>query len=446
MALPLAVVAVLAAAGWVGLAHGRALAVRIHRGQAVASAAGLLMMTLALCGAARWVLHPTRADVVALDKVWPEPAGGWVAGVARLAHRPSFTPWVLLDERGGFRVLAGDTSSFSRAPQPVFAADGRLAAWKRLTGWLERFEEVGFLALGEGEAQPLPATLRVQWRAQLALSADGSLLAVREGRRLSLLTVEGMQVLAAADLPGEGTASEAMWIAERELRLARAVQTPAGWDLQLRRLSAERRLTVAPPRPLVSGAEWAPLFVSPAGDGILVVRGYRGTGAVSLYDGRSGEARAELAPATDLRYRNARFLADGRVAVLVPRAGGVAVALFGADGAPLAEWPLGQGSGGTLGQQWSADTLAVTVQVGERREGRGDLRALDLGDGSVRSYGRLLSPSWSTALVPGSPGTRLVWDPAAERWERIDPATGSRRPLLSHLASRSAADGGPTSR
>jgi hypothetical protein len=169
---------------------------------------------------------------------------------------------------------------------------------------------------------------------------------------------------------------------------------------------------------------------------VLVQRGYRGRGPATLHDALSGEQLALLAPRSDLRWRRARFLADGRIAMLVRRGGGVALRLVAPDGGSLGDLPLGPGDGGWVGGEWRAGHLPVTVVLRDRATGRpvSEVRELDLATGAVHRLAGV--PAWvspvdiDSTLAVGAPATRLFWGPTDGRLLSIDPATGAPRALL----------------
>ena len=128
----------LAFGGGLGLARGGVLLARVHRVQASAVAAGLLLAALAADGFTRWALAVESDDLAAVHGVAAAPAGPWVAVMGEVRLRPSYAPWLLADPATG-RSLRLSPSSYhpleSDAGSPlVFAADGRAGVWKRPRG------------------------------------------------------------------------------------------------------------------------------------------------------------------------------------------------------------------------------------------------------------------------------------------------------------------------
>jgi hypothetical protein len=241
----------------------------------------------------------------------------------------------------------------------------------------------------------------------------------------------GGRLLAVAPLAAAGPWDESLCLAGSELRHVRVVDDGRRWSLEVRRLAAGGADAGSPAVQVLAPGPPPFLQVSPDCNRLAVVRGPRGRGEVTLHDGQTAAEIARLAPPAALRWRTARFLADGRLAVLVPHGNGLVVALHDADGGLLRELPLGEGSGGTLGHQWRREGLLVTVLRGPTGDPRRELREVDLRSGAVRPIVEPLALAewWQPDRAePGSLATTLFLD-GERRLVALDP-TGARRQLL----------------
>ena len=402
--------------GGFGLARGGTLLARVHRAQAIAVAAGLLVAALAAVGFTRWALAVEPADLVSVEAVAVSPAGPWVAVVGDLRLRPSYAPWLLTDPATGrsLTLSAGFYRFFDSGASPpvVFTADGRGAVSMRARGGhFAGPSELDWIELGPRLRQ-VPTGITVASASQTALLADSSRLAVAEPNRLAVWSEQGRRLLAAAELPGaQPYWQQLRWVAPQRLRLARIVNDPGEapwlqvWDLEV----GARRLATRFARPL-DPADSAGAALSADGARLLVVHGMAGRGGVSLLDATSGETVAELAAPAPAVWVSAAFVAGGRVAVATGHQGRLTLRLFDRDGVLVHELPLGAGRWAWLGAPWSVDELPFTANVRASAlpslSWQGELRVVNLATGRVRVLGGRLAPV--AGAHPWSPGDDCV--------------------------------------
>jgi hypothetical protein len=417
----------LALGGGFGLARGGVLLARVHRAQACAVAAGLLVAALAAVVFTRWALAVDAADLRRVAAVIPAPAGPWIAVGGELRLRPSYAPWLLVDPTTGrsLPLSAGfhhpAAIGYEAASTVVFAADGRSAAWMRPRGG--RFagpRELMWLDLQPGP-RLVPTGIAVASGWQTALLPEGGRLAVAEPTRLAAWSDDGRRLLAAAKLPPtQPSWPQLRWVTPDRLRLARIANSTDEaprlqvWDLEV----GARRLDARLDRPLATTL--TAMALSSDGARLLLVHGMTGRGGVTLVDAASGEPVAELATPARAAWVSAGFLSGGRVALITGQSGRLTLRLFARDGVLVGELPLGAGRWAWLGAPWSRHEVPFTASVRRREAGaepswHGELRVADLATGRVRVLGGRLAPvagahPWSPGsdrIAPGAPGTRL---------------------------------------
>ena len=160
---------------------------------------------------------------------------------------------------------------------------------------------------------------------------------------------------------------------------------------------------------------------------------------VALYDGASGAQIAVLAEGDSVATRRARFLSDGRVALVEGSRAGSRLRLFSREGREELSLPLpgadavAVGGEPAPGRLWVATKLDAPGAAGVVAGGRAwKLAVVDLAAGSVREVATgIWSPNYwpgfsvppSVQPAPGAPGTRLLV--AADlSLVRVDPESG----------------------
>jgi len=159
----------------------------------------------------------------------------------------------------------------------------------------------------------------------------------------------------------------------------------------------------------------------------------RGAG---LFDGRSGQAIADLQTRPGAFAADAGFLSDGRIALAETGPSGAQVRLFSGDGHELAAVPLGRArfvrldgepmrgrlAVGLIAAPFGASDLAVVDTEAARlvrvEKGLGPLRSWDWFAGGSLEHG-----------AAGSPGSRVFLDENGAL-VRLDPESGERRMIL----------------
>lgn len=414
--------------GGFGLARGGVLLARVHRAQAVAAGAGLLAASLAVAGFARWVVAVDAGDLTRVWQVAPAPTGPWVTVVGSLRHRPSYTPWMLIDTAGGtsLRLSPGlpGVTTIDLPPPVAFAADGG-AVWLRPRGHVAASPSE-LMRVELGSRPRLVATgIEVASPWGVAVLPAGDRIVVAEPSRLSVWDESGRRLLAAGELPrARAQWQELRMVGPDSARLVRLIYSDNGtrlqaWDLEAR----ARRLHPLVDQQLVAPESMPALALSADGSRLLLVSGRGGRGGVSLLDPVTGSSLAQLALPAKRVFVSAAFLPGGGVAVATGHEGRLTLRLFDRQGALLRELPMGSGRFAWLGSPWRATELPFAASMRAPsllgREWQGELRLLDLASGRVRiPGGRLVPLGGATPWQPGddrvhvgAPASRLFSEP-----------------------------------
>jgi hypothetical protein len=252
----------------------------------IVTSAGLALAAAGIGAYSAWALQPTLAAVEMPESFLAAPRGAWVAEVAKMRHRPSFYPLLLVDPASG-RSLALPSYGNGEFWLPVtFAADGR--SFLALHPLATRYgrSEVQWVDLTAGDGPRLTNTgIVVTQPGQSALFALGDRLAVAQPTRLEAWSAQGAQLLAAAALPAARmVGAQTLRFAGDELRLARVVYTLDGRTLLQRfalSLRGDHRLRRGADAVLDDSTFG--LAMSADGEQVLVTSGLQGRGGLALY-------------------------------------------------------------------------------------------------------------------------------------------------------------------
>jgi hypothetical protein len=456
------------AAGAVQVVKGRTDLRRGHRLLSLTLWVALLAASLSAQGYAAWVLaaEPKDLDEVGLSELASE--SSWIAIFGPAAKRADYRPEFLLDTASG---------RFARVRfflPPRFTSDGRWAVWlepesmQRYTGSYELLR----LDLRDPESRPERTRMTYLGRfpPMLAVSQNGRLAAIANGRRLTIEEVPSGRLLAAADLPRELDPAEdaLLFVAPGKVRIfdyetapqigaelipgalvIRELEVGGGglmrteWIEQIVQPQWNFLLPIGQePRHL----EWIGQIVQPkwnAGDlwlfrpseisadgARLLVR--RSDHRYAVFDAGSGSVLAELPPAGE-RSR-ASFLADGRIA-LVSGSRPKELRIFARDFVLERSFRFADAAALRLGGQPAPDRLVVATSP--KRSGtwkRNEALILDLATSSVRRLGDGLVPMPYSLLGPESAGARLFWRDGISRLVQVDLATGRERVVAGRIA------------
>ena len=437
-----AVFAALIVATFAQVAEGRTDARRAHGAFSVAFF-GISGTAVALVGAyAWWCVSASATDLERLFNAQVAPRGSWVVAGGPLRA------W-----RGGGSFLFDAASGRSLRVQGwniAFSQDGTRAVWgEPRFGFFERKDNRADLVvadLASGRTFQTGLECANIW-SDLALSPNGTRLAVREGKTLQAFDISNPtnpQQIAAFNLEGEGRAFT--FVDGDTLRMF-----PRTYNAKSQKLAGPSLeiadLTLSSKKAVVTGrfdGETLP-FLNLSADARLLVGSRsisddpKGKRALTLHDGRTGVLLATLAD--NLRNPHLRFLAGGGFVVAGIGEGSARVLFFKGENAAPFPVNLGPAARATLGREISPRRVIVALNSSDKNDDamrRGwKIVAVDSSSGAVFTLGDGLAPLsfwWSAnALLPppevGSPSSRLFLD-ADGRLVRLDPATGARTVLL----------------
>jgi hypothetical protein len=425
LALQIALAAVALAALWAASAFqvlaGRSDLQRGHRLQALVLGPSLVLAALAAEGFSRWFVAVDPSDLAWAREAVAAPRGDWVmlAGPAR-GRPPDFQPAFLLDVRSGADIGLSPHAGFWIR----FSADGARAAWPRLARSGDHRSEI---ALAELDASPprvreLPLVVVDQLFRGLALSADGSRLAILEGQRLAVHETDTGRLLAVdevADRPGVRQACAIGFRTDDAVRVY-----AKGERLEIGELDvATRRLA------WIATVERNARSLAWTADHDRLLHG--GLGGAALLDGFTGAVLASFAGSS------AQLLADGRVAVIDKEHDVRRLRVFSRDGVEERSRDLDRRF--VLGQEVAPGVLLAASGARGPEPGAPHwwsgwtLALVDLDRAAVDELGAGLPvlSDWSRDSgprpEPGSAGTRLVH--LTDGLGLYDPATREVAPL-----------------
>jgi hypothetical protein len=270
----------------------------------------------------------------------------------------------------------------------AFAEDGSRAAWLRERPGSGRgtFELVS-LELDRSGAAPALIRDSLDVVHELVLSPDGRRAALLAGRVLEVVDASTGEAAAARDLPDWRVPRSLYFAPDGHLRLyprsrldppASPAQDLLELDPATGELIATGRVPVESPGTLFRPAA--------AGDVAILLDGSRSR--VSLCDAQTGEERAVLPPAGELR--GAGFLAGGRIAAAYRAAGGgTTVRIFTRDARIEAamDLPSPPAAVAILGEAAPGRVVLASNPVGANSTGRWTVSLLDV-------PGRRILQSW----------------------------------------------------
>jgi hypothetical protein len=433
-------------AGAVQTVVGRADLKRGHKALSLTLWAILGIGVLFLDGHAYWAARISPSDLAKVDNILAAPAGPWMVIAGPLKYRgPEAWAGVLLNgDTGASHTLR----TLRWGGDPLFSPNGRLAVSVTPTlplGQAPAELLVSDLAGSKPEARSTGITLSDN-DSDLAFAPDSSRLAVQSGSDLAIYDLPSWKLLAAQRLPTppDGWRSWQMYFLDREtLRLGLlADQKVDGmlaketslqlfeFDIRNRKLSETGRVD--------SVQRWT-YRVNAKGDRCLLFHDpLKGDRSLLLCDARTGEVLKPLVAGDS--HRAARFLSDGRIAVLgrreVPPGGEETprqVMIYSPEGAEMRSVDLGAYRYLIWG--WEPAPGKVLINAAHRKNGviTQDALLLDVDMGTVKKLEGLRPASmfswWFSVLrdtqPPGSPGSHLFIDDQG-RVVRYDFETGTK--------------------
>jgi hypothetical protein len=396
--LAVAGAAALAIAGFAGLAVGRTDLRRTHGAMSMALWSLLGVAVACLLVYSGWLrgFGPAEMDDVEVFSVAPD--GGWIEVWGSAPWRLDVQRRVLISSDGD-RYLMLPASSTDYRMELIYSADGGTAIGLDSMPESENFSSLWWADLTAEIPKLVETLLVIPSRTILALSPDGSRVAILEEGTLSVHELVSEQLVAAIRLPVSFRKATVLFFEHDRLRLfARSGEDESSMmliaevDLEKRAVEETGRIEgVQRSRWMALNRSAERMMLSVRDDNFSVTRR-------SLRNARDGSLIREL------HHRGSvRFLEDGRTVVLTDAPGdGAQLLVESADGSTKITHSLGKVDWEGLG----GEALPGQVVVGrlsnldERTQGRRyDL--VDVDSGEIRSI--------STGLRKVHPGFQWVW-------------------------------------
>ncbi|MDY7093417.1 MAG: hypothetical protein SX243_10650 [Acidobacteriota bacterium] len=428
-------VGVVAIASWVQVLRGQSLPERGQRAF-VMTLWGIFLPVLGVIGL--YVLTappPAPEHVEEFRRVLSAPSGDLVFVTGYSSRRNAEDSFFVNMSTGNFFHIEQTIDS-----APAFSEDGRRAAWLDVAGEL-RFVDFVKGSSPKEAFQVLPTRIHTSASIlDIALSPKGRSVVVSGLYEVRAYDVATARVLADHSLPGK-----MIGIRFPEPNLVRfylaSIERPQRNPMSIYELSLEtgelRRSGT------LEGFAWpGQMVVNAEGSQVLRV-GALGCGDtteaeaaggdyyqkavvdICLYDGTTGAPLADLGDFPEVPLRWARFLADGRLAVLSrerladAEEGQGTLHIFSPEGTAQQQVDLGRANSFQVGTQPDAGSLWISTQPGSRllrvdldtgtvRQEDGELSALPLGSGGRQRESRFRYLPEPVVPLPGETGARLL--------------------------------------
>ena len=440
IALAVAALAALVAAGLLAVTRGRSDSRAAHRVLSV-TLWGTLFAAVVLIGLyASWVFSATPRDLKRLDAALPATRGNWimVQGPARGAE-PAF-------------LYDLDTGRYQRAGSdwrwPVLSPDGTQAVWFQPSGPKGPFEAVTW-NLSDSRSKPVQTVLSFPGTPEAFLSEHGERLATIAGGILTIHDLTSGASLGSARIGGEHSSYARGFFLSRDLFRVFSQSSSRGGRLDILEFDALTK-TVATTG-TIEDVDWGAYNASASGERLLV----REPSRVSLRDGRSGALLVSLIDRGPTKRTVGRFLSDGRIVISIANVPGaglsrqpaepVRVELFAPDGQREQTLEIPARDRIALGGEIAPGKLVVAAGGASNETLSRTIFLVDLSSGQVRQVADGLFPVaflafWQSnqpnyLLAPGSEGTKLFFGPGRSL-VHFDALTGERRVILGNPETR----------
>jgi hypothetical protein len=412
-------------AGVAQVAGGRTDIRRGHRLLSITLWGALLVACFTAQGYASWVLAAEPEDLEKIHLTAAATRSPWISISGAAEHRVEYYPEFLLNVRSGRFVRLRTPVSYWAPPR--FSADGRWAFWLEPREGARRPGPAELVRLDLRDPQSRPEPLRMTYSepfSQLAVSADGSRVAVASGRRLTIEEVPSGRLIASAELSRRiGNYQDSLLFVDpgrvrlfgNDLSSDVDLMEPVAFE------AAEMKVAGGGVVRTARLEQVAVPEVNRGGTRILARR--RSDRRFAVFDADSGAVLFEL-PVSG-KESSAAFLADGRIA-LVSGTEGKELQIFSPGFALERTFRFKIARSLRLGGQPTPDHLVVATAPRGPETARWDLgrtHILDLATGSMRKLGAGLLPAAGPRGGPESAAPRLFIT-GGNRLLEVDPKTG----------------------
>jgi len=318
--IALAVLVILAIAPVWQLANGRTDVKRSHSALSKVLWPAVAIALVLASGYAMWLMAVKPADLVETTDISQSPDGDHVFLIGRAAHR--------FDLHSSFVV---DTSSgeYARLESPpwssvTWSSDGRVVAWTQPVSSFPLARELELFTRASASNRSVATGIRVKgYPASVALSDDGSRVAIAVSGVVAVHDLRGQRILASAKAGGRGE-TRVFFVTPDIVRIANTNNTKTGADstLTISELDIPHRaLTVTGRREIIYGSAW-PSF-SKDGSRMFIPR------IGEIADGRTGITIANVAT----EHFGSAMLSDGSTVAITKQQGAIRVQILNRDGA-----------------------------------------------------------------------------------------------------------------
>lgn len=430
-------------AGAVQLSAGRVDAKRGHRALSGTVWIGMAIAVIVAAGWGWWVRSAAPEDLFRVHEI-SLGAGSWIAVTGASAGRMDYYPGFLINVEDG-EWLAAHFGSDIHERGVTFSADMSRAVWTVPAG----FEESNVMAADLNGDRPKTRRTGVvvsrEWR-NIALSDDGSRLAVIDGDNVVTYQLESGDLLAAAKVANGFLPVMVRFVSGDVVEVLTLKSEKVPDDSSLERSHWKERTLDIEARDLDDGRvidgpwRWViPGWRNPFGY-VLERPKSAGDDRLQLVDPATGAVVADLGSMPG-RWTNVEVVDDQTIVILREKGDGYWLEVFGPDGSHLRRIDL-PGEGWTrLGGEVSPNLLAVGRTIWTRDgevPARSSTQLVDLEDGTVRRTLEGVSPvlggwrfdtspgAWSlgsvaTRLMVGEGFTLYIWNPDDGGLRRLVP-------------------------
>ena len=414
-------------AGGMQLTRGRTDIARGHRFLSLTLWPAVLAAVLAFGAYARWVAAGEVEDLTELTYVEPSPNEDWLLVGGPVRGRAGTAAAFLLEVGSGRSWRLGNLGIVRLWAD--FSADGGTVAWARCRSYMPLDCEVWTKDLRRPDSPPRPTGVPLgDTPYRLALSGDGSRVALVETERIVIYQLSSARLLAAVDAEYPKTVE---FLPGNLVRFHQPDDLDQGWSTRIRQIDLDTRRVVDTGR-LPRGHQ---VRRDPGRDLVLYARTFpSGSG---LYHGDSGRALAEVAE-TRVPSRG-RFLADGRIVLTVHDARTLTLLVLSPEGEELHRIERPEVTGVRLGGELSPGRVLVAlreIEAAARLTGqrfhpdsllpRWNTYVLDVDSGELRGLAAGVVPLGTPAEILAE-RLFLAGGRSVIRW---NPETGEQRLIL----------------
>lgn len=420
-------------ASYRGLSRGRTELREVHRVHALTLWPICAVAALGLAGFSVWVRSATPNDLRETFVEEASPTGPWIAITGFSPARADYHPAFLFNVEQNRSVRLGQ--SWVRGTLR-FSHEGKVAVWLEPVGYNPAEARLMVATLGDGTETRETKIFATPQVSDLAISPDGSRVALLSGRMLTVFDLRDERALGSVQLPLTSHRSMKPRIRFASPQVVRIFLRSGDRELVIFEFATDRRLLE---RTGSITTEQDMIFAATGSEPVLVRQ--KDPGRESMHDPRTGELLYKLpVPGGGMRA----VLSDGRLAILRVAQGRASVQVFSTSGQAGAPIDLGAANNVRLGSEIDPGKLLVSISSADVNQPEdfhrnNQLLQVDVDAGEIRKLADNLVPLrylwWGEGLpTPGSIGTR-IFQSEDQGLVFFDPKTGRRTAIAGRNAS-----------